>query len=499
MAKHSRARTWFQAGWFALTNGYVRGFTSGKIFTGNTKALCVPGLNCYSCPGALASCPIGSLQAVLNKSSYRASLYVFGLMSMFGVLFGRLVCSWMCPFGFVQDLLYKIKLGPKSKNLPGHGLLRRLRFVVLAVLVILLPMLVQDVTGTGEPWFCEWLCPSGTLLGGIPLTIMNKSFQAIIGFRFFWKMFILVSICLLSIWVYRPFCKYLCPLGAIYGLFNPVSTYRLEIDTSKCVKCHACQRACGMDIATFQTPNSMDCIRCGDCMKACPTGAISSTWGNMGQTIKSRCFVNDEDVLEAGAQAQAQTVRPSTMANSMPRTALKIMGIAMIVGGIASAMASAMFSLYVNFDNRLNIESLAEVGFATLLLGVMKVAASIVVALAGFYLLRNINDDDKVLTMSEKTRTAYLAYQVGLVATIINIIFEPGTISFLLSSLIYACYPILALFPLWMYFACLRKYVEIGKHKALMWVNFVIVVVLSVVTAAFFGVVLANLVFKLGL
>ena len=81
-AKHTRIRNWFQAAWFALTNGYARGYTSGKIFTGNTKILCVPGLNCYSCPGALAACPIGSLQAVLNSSAYKVSLYVFGLLSM---------------------------------------------------------------------------------------------------------------------------------------------------------------------------------------------------------------------------------------------------------------------------------------------------------------------------------------------------------------------------------------------------------------------------------
>ena len=212
-AKHTRIRPWFQAGWFALTNGYARGYTSGKIFTGNSKALCVLGLNCYSCPGALGSCPIGALQAVLNKNTYHVSLYVFGLLSAFGVLLGRLVCGWMCPFGLVQDLLYKIKLGPKRKNLPGHKYLRWLRFVVLAVMVILLPMLAINPTGTGQPWFCEWLCPSGTLLGGIPLTVVNEEFRQIIGFRFFWKMFVLVAICLAAIWWYRPFCKYLCPLG----------------------------------------------------------------------------------------------------------------------------------------------------------------------------------------------------------------------------------------------------------------------------------------------
>ena len=498
MAKHSRVRTLFQAGWFALTNGYVRGYTSGKIFTGNTKALCVPGLNCYSCPGALASCPIGSLQAVLNKSTFRVSLYVFGFMSMFGVLFGRLVCAWMCPFGLVQDLLYKIKIGPKNKNLPGHKFLRWLRFVVLAVMVILLPMLVSDVTGTGQPWFCEWICPSGTLLGGIPLVIMNESFRAIIGLRFFWKMFILVAICLLSIWWYRPFCKYLCPLGAIYGVFNPVSTYRLEIDTNKCVKCHACQRACGMDIATFQTPNSIDCIRCGDCMKACPTGAISSTWGNLGQSVKSRCFVDDtvQPAPKSATHAQSQAADTTTTPYSLPRTAIKIMGIVMVVGGIVGALASFQFSLYSNFNLRLNIDTVATTGFATLLLGLLKVAASIIVALTGVFVLRNANDDEQLLTASEKTRTAYLTYLVGVVATIINIVLEFSTVSFLTNSMIYAPYPFLAILPLWLFSACARKYMLTGKLKGLMWFFFGLTIILSMVATGISGLLLASLIFN---
>ena len=129
--KQSRTRAWFQAAWFAVTNGYLRGYTSGKIFDGATKRLCVPGLNCYSCPGAFGACPIGSLQAVLDSRNYKISLYVFGLLTAFGVLFGRLVCGWMCPFGFVQDLFYRIRTKFKKKNLPGHKYLRYVRFVLL--------------------------------------------------------------------------------------------------------------------------------------------------------------------------------------------------------------------------------------------------------------------------------------------------------------------------------------------------------------------------------
>ncbi len=97
-----------------LINGYAVGFAKGKIFTGGTKAVCVPVLNCYSCPGALGACPIGSLQAVLGGASHRFPFYVLGLLMLFGVVLGRLVCGLLCPFGLVQELLHKIP-SPKLK------------------------------------------------------------------------------------------------------------------------------------------------------------------------------------------------------------------------------------------------------------------------------------------------------------------------------------------------------------------------------------------------
>ncbi len=281
--KKARLRPWFQAAWFALTNGYAAGLIQGKIYRGRSKAVCVPGLNCYSCPGALGACPIGALQSVLGSSGFRISCYVFGFLLLFGTLMGRLVCGWLCPFGWIQDLLYKIPLFHKKKNLPGHKGLRWLRFGILLVFVILLPSLAVGVTGMGEPWFCKYICPSGTLFGGLPLTAVNEGLRAACGFLFQWKVFLLLAVLVLSIKYSRPFCKYICPLGAVYGCFNPISLYRLQVDSQKCIRCGKCQRACGADIPVWEQPNSIDCIRCGDCKAVCPTGAIVSSldkWKN---------------------------------------------------------------------------------------------------------------------------------------------------------------------------------------------------------------------------
>ena len=226
LTAESTGGLWLRAAYTALTNGYLKGFVEGKIYRGSSKALCVPGLNCYSCPGALGACPIGSLQAVLDSGKFRFSCYVFGFLMLFGALMGRFVCGWLCPFGLVQDLLHKIPLFHKKKNLPGHRFLRYGKYLVLGVFVILLPMTVVGVTGMGDPWFCKYICPSGTLFGGLPLLASNPTLRAAAGWLFSWKTLLLVAIVLLSIRYYRPFCKYLCPLGALYGLFNPVSLYR---------------------------------------------------------------------------------------------------------------------------------------------------------------------------------------------------------------------------------------------------------------------------------
>lgn len=278
MAGRERFRLWFMALWFALTNGYLKGWTQGRIYQGESKKICVPGLNCYSCPGARFACPIGSLQAVLGSGAYRYSLYVFGLMAAFGVVLGRFICGWLCPFGLVQELLHKIPLPDrmKRKNLPGHRYLIWLKYLVLAVLVLFLPMAVKGAGGLGTPWFCKYLCPSGTLFAGLPLVALQKPLQAAAGLLFNWKVLVLAVVLALSVIVYRPFCKYLCPLGAFYGFFNKISLCRLEADRDKCIRCGKCREACGMDIKVWEDPSSMECIRCGRCKHVCPTGAITS-------------------------------------------------------------------------------------------------------------------------------------------------------------------------------------------------------------------------------
>ena len=276
MVRKTIKRWKIQLGATLLTNPFLMNFFQGKIYRGRLKGVCVPGLNCYSCPAAAASCPIGSLQAVIGSSKFAFSYYVVGLLIFIGVMLGRAVCGFLCPFGWFQELLHKIPT--KKFSTKKLHVLTYLKYVLLVVFVVVLPMTVVNEVGMGDPFFCKYICPAGILEGGIPLALTNSSIRASLGWLFTWKSCILLSVVLLAVFFYRPFCKWICPLGAFYALFNQVSVFRYRIDQEKCTACGLCSRACRMDVDVFRTPNHSECIRCGDCIRACPHQAIEKSF-----------------------------------------------------------------------------------------------------------------------------------------------------------------------------------------------------------------------------
>ncbi len=252
-----------------VTNGYAYGFLNGKIYQGSLKYACVPGLNCYSCPGALASCPIGALQALLNQRGFQIPFGVLGFFFLFGSVLGRFVCGWLCPFGLIQDLLHKIPLFQKRKRLPFHSVLKYGKYVVLIFLVCIGSMFLFG--GFAKvPAFCKYLCPSGTLFGALPLLTVNKLLRSQAGGLFFWKLGVLLFLLIASVKIYRPFCQYLCPLGAVYGWFNRFSLVQIHWDKEECTSCLSCEEACPVGLSLHEISRSSECIRCGRCVRACP-------------------------------------------------------------------------------------------------------------------------------------------------------------------------------------------------------------------------------------
>ena len=131
----------------------------------------------------------------------------------------------------------------------------------------------------GDPFFCKYLCPQGVLEGAIPLSLTNAGIRAALGTLFTRKLSILLAVAVLSVVFYRPFCKWLCPLGAFYALLNKVSLFQMQVDPNKCISCGKCAKACQMDVDITKTPNHTECIRCGMCVRACPTHAVAFRYG----------------------------------------------------------------------------------------------------------------------------------------------------------------------------------------------------------------------------
>ena len=282
LKRHECIRLCSQFAAAALFNGFIQGFAKGKIFTGKTKMLCVPVLNCYSCPGALGSCPIGALQTVLGGARHSFPFYALGTMMLFGVILGRLLCGFLCPFGLVQDLLNRIP--GKKIIIPAHidRPLRYLKYGVLLIFVLFLPLCFTNSYGISQPYFCKLICPAGTLEGGIPHLLLNSELRGLAGLLFGWKLFLLLIVLVGAVLIPRCFCRYICPLGAFYSLFNRFSLYRMDLDKAKCIGCKECEQVCPMSVKVTQSINDGECIRCGRCRAACPAGAISCGFQPLG-------------------------------------------------------------------------------------------------------------------------------------------------------------------------------------------------------------------------
>ncbi len=325
-----------------LFNANIKGFFNGKIYRGAVKNICAPGLNCYSCPGAAAACPLGSLQNALVNSNKRIGYYVFGIIILYGILLGRTICGFLCPFGLIQELLYKIKT-PKLKKNRVTKILSYFKYVLLVFITIIVPILygLRNVT---LPGFCKFICPAGTIEGafGLLSNSVNESELARLGPLFTWKFMLTVSIVVGSVFIFRMFCRFICPLGALYGLFNKISVLGIKLDKPKCVDCGLCISKCKMDISHV---GDHECISCGECISVCPTQAITFKNGKF--------FLPPDEIapvtLEMSEEQKAECIAATEKKNKtrkLRRIIFRSVALVLMLGTLCGAL------IYYNFIDK---------------------------------------------------------------------------------------------------------------------------------------------------
>ena len=341
-----------------------------RVFGLSLRSVCSPGMNCHYCPWATAACPVGAL--AYGSAMRTIPVLVLGLVLAVGVVLGRIACGFLCPFGLLQDVLYRIP----SKKIALPKAVRYLKYAALALLVLAFPFLlgfregahvsvgepliveeggeslsvsvmVENVGGkplrgldldiihydptTGEEvsrirrsfpdeiiqpgdsshvlvadlppaprrmtvlagspqsvvppeprfglYFCK-ICPVGALTASLPSRLTGTASQAYGLLGGIWlSLVVLVFFLVLMVLSSRPFCRTLCPLGAIYGLVSRVSLARIEVDKNACDNCGACDNVCPVELDVTNEAGGAECIACGDCIAACTKGAIRWRFG----------------------------------------------------------------------------------------------------------------------------------------------------------------------------------------------------------------------------
>jgi len=195
-------------------------------------------------------------------------LVALGTVLLVGALLGRLLCGWVCPFGLVQDWLFRIP-SPKIE-LPGWA--AHLKYGVLILFVFLFPFLLGEATWLS---FCR-ICPAAALQVTLPAVISDGLGSVRVATLV--RLVVLAGVLALAILSSRSFCKALCPIGALLAPLNFASFWQVKPPRAKCLSCHRCDQSCSLQVQPSvrfakQLPanRALDCIVCHDCQKACAT------------------------------------------------------------------------------------------------------------------------------------------------------------------------------------------------------------------------------------
>lgn len=215
----------------------ARGFTQLTLFIANEIALlCNKGLPCSNCPLSFGICPIGVTQRIAFIP-YFPFYITLALILITGLVFGSLFCGWACPVGFIQDIAH----APRIRELKVTNKLKKVRYLSLlaGILLIFFELRFHSLSRRGIGVFHEAIIIGGGLF--------------------------LAS----AIFLKRPICRILCPLGLIYGKLNRISPIKVALQKDKCLACKQCDKVCVSEIKPVKEVNEDLCAKCFNCAKIC--------------------------------------------------------------------------------------------------------------------------------------------------------------------------------------------------------------------------------------
>jgi polyferredoxin len=237
--------------------------------------VCLPVMNCEACVVSWFGCPVGMMAKSIAFMEF--PLIVIGCVLGIGLLVGRLFCGWLCPMGFLQDLLYKI---PRPKfSLPRFLTWFKYGFLVLSCIVVVL--IIGPEYEFSKLFFCNY-CPTAALDVVLPNMIMYQDYA--MDFGRILRFSVLGVVLFLAVANHRSFCKIMCPVGAMVAITNKFSFFSLKLKKDTCISCKKCDKSCPMDVKVMESPDrtgrainrSTECIECLTCEATCPVTAISN-------------------------------------------------------------------------------------------------------------------------------------------------------------------------------------------------------------------------------
>jgi len=252
------------------------GFKIENVFPGIKTGFCYPLFLCHACPAATSACPLRAIEIGVFKGNWnwRFILWPILIVSFVGVVTGRAICGWACPIGLLQRVTGKVpqKLKKKYPVLKKIGQLRiepffrYIKYILFLGLVVIIPIYIGFM-------FTD-VCPIGFLVGTIPISVLDPG-----GFTpnefYYIALTIFVLFIILIFIIERGWCRYFCPIGAMFAPFNKISIYYINVNKDECVHCNACSLVCPMAIDIPNMNRDPECILCGKCIDKCPKNVIS--------------------------------------------------------------------------------------------------------------------------------------------------------------------------------------------------------------------------------